>query len=84
YAPEAFGAIVDARYVNTTRVEVEGVDVTVRYAFDWHGNALDVSGNASLLDRFDSQNTPTSPVASILDRPNDPLSLRGRAGLGWT
>lgn len=83
YAPEAFGAIVDARYVNTTRVEVEGVDVTVRYAFDWRGNALDVSGNASLLDRFDSQNTPTSPVASILDRPNDPLSLRGRAGLGW-
>lgn len=80
----AYGAVVDARYVNTAEVLTQGVDFNAAYGFDLKGEAFKAGLNLTWLDRFDAQATPTSAVVSQLDRPNYPVSLRGRAQLGWT
>ena len=80
----SYGAIVDARYVNTARVEVEGVDVSVGYDFEVGANALDLNLAFSYLGRFDSQATPKSAAVSLRNRPNYPVGLRGRGTLAWS
>jgi outer membrane receptor protein involved in Fe transport len=84
YPATSYGAIVDARYVNTARVEVEGVDVSGGYAFEVGPDAFDLSLAFSYLDRFDSQATPRSATVSLKDRPNYPVGLRGRGALAWS
>lgn len=84
YPATSYGAIVDARYVNTARVQVEGVDISAGYAFDVGPNAFDLNLAFSYLSRFDSQATPNSTVVSLRDRPNYPVGLRGRSTAGWT
>lgn len=84
FAADAYGAIIDARYVNTASVQVRGADLTVGYAFEAGPNAFDMSTSLTWLERFDARATPTSAIESQLDRPNYPVSLRGRAALSWT
>jgi len=80
----AYGAIIDARYVNTANVQVQGADLTVGYTFDIGTDAFDLSTSLTWLERFDARATPSSPIESQLDRPNYPVSLRGRSSLSWT
>jgi hypothetical protein len=80
----SYGAIVDARYVNTAKVQVEGLDLSAGYGFNLAGNAFDLDVNLTWLERFDAQPTPTSPTVSQLDRPNFPVGLRGRASASWS
>lgn len=80
----SYGAIVDARYVNTAEVQVEGLDLSAGYGFNLAGNAFDLDVNLTWLERFDAQPTPTSPTVSQLDRPNFPVGLRGRASASWS
>lgn len=80
----SYGAIVDARYVNTARVEVEGMDLSASYVFDVGPNAFNLKADLTYLDRFDSQATPNSLVVSELDRPTFPVGLRGRTTLDWS
>jgi hypothetical protein len=75
---------VDARYVNTARVEVEGVDVSAGYGFEVGPNAFDLNLAFSYLGRFDNQATPKSAIVSLRDRPNYPVGLRGRGTVGWS
>lgn len=84
YPATSYGAIVDARYVNAARVEVEGFDANARYAFDVGPHAFDLGLTLSYLARFDSQITPDAPAVSLRDRPNYPVGLRGRGALGWS
>lgn len=80
----AYGAIVDARYVNTARVTTQGLDLAAVYDFNLGEDAFDAGVNFTYLDRFDAQATPTAPAVSQLDRPNYPVALRGRSHLGWS
>ena len=80
----SYGAIVDARYVNTARVQVEGLDLSAGYGFSLEDNAFDLDANLTWLERFDAQPTPTSPTVSQLDRPNFPVGLRGRTSASWS
>lgn len=84
YPATSYGAIVDARYVNAARVEVEGIDANARYAFDIGPDAFDLGLTLSYLARFDSWTTPESAAQSLRDRPNYPVGLRGRGSLGWS
>ncbi len=84
FPAQAYGAIIDARYVNTASVQVRGADLTVGYAFDVGPNAFDLSTSLTWLERFDARPTPTSTTESQVDRPNYPVSLRGRSTLSWT
>lgn len=80
----SYGAIVDARYVNTARVQVQGADVTADYGFDLGSNAFNVAVNLTWLERFDAQPTSTSPTVSQVNRPNFPVGLRGRTSGSWS
>lgn len=80
----SYGAIVDARFVNAARVEVEGMDLAATYAFDVGRDAFEVRVDVTWLDRFDTRATPASPVVSELNRPTFPVGLRGRSSLNWS
>lgn len=80
----SYGAIVDARYVNTAKVQVEGLDLSAGYRFNLADNAFDLDVTLTWLERFDAQPTPTSPTVSQLDRPNFPVGLRGRTSASWS
>lgn len=84
YPANAYGAIVDARSVNTAQARVTGMDVTGTYGFSWGRDRFDLSANLSRLFRYDRQLTPSSPVDDILDTPGNPVDLKGRATLSWT
>lgn len=80
---ESYGAILDARYVNTNTLVVEGIDLTGSWRFERGRDAFVLGGNVSHLLRYDSQATPTSPVLSRLDTPNNPVGLRARTHADW-
>ena len=80
----SYGAIVDARYVNTAKVQVEGLDLSAGYGFNLADNAFNLDVALTWLERFDAQPTPTSPTVSQLDRPNFPVGLRGRTSASWS
>ncbi len=83
YPPAAFGAIVDSRYINTSSLEVRGVDLAGSYAFELGDHKLNLSANASYLINFNQQLTPTSPIESIVDTPGRPLALRASTTFNW-
>jgi iron complex outermembrane recepter protein len=83
FPADAYGAIADARYVNTNRLEVEGVDLSGSWSFERGEDRFTMSGSASWLLRYESQSTPTAPTVDRLDTPNNPLDLRLRAGFDW-
>ena len=84
FPAEAYGAIVDARFVNTSSVLLKGIDANLGYAFDIGDHAFDLDANLTYLDRFDTQATPTAPVQSGINSPNLPVDFRGRASANWT
>lgn len=89
FAPDAFpatayGAVVDARYVNAASVEVEGVDLAARYRFATPGGSMSLGGDLTWLSRFERQVTPTSPVIDLVGQATYPMALRARAEAAWT
>lgn len=80
----SYGAIVDARFVNTARVEVEGVDAFGGYAFDAGPHHFDLVFNLTRMTKYDSRATPQSQIVSQIDRPQYPVGLRGRSQLNWS
>lgn len=83
YPANAYGAIVDARSVNTAKAQVTGLDITAAYGF-WRGeDRFDLNANLSRLFRYDRQLTPASKVDDILDTAGNPVDLRARATASW-
>jgi len=80
----SYGAIVDARYVNTTSVLVQGADLNIDYGLSRGADAFDLGFNLTWLERFDARPTPNAPSVSQLDRPNFPVGLRGRGSASWS
>lgn len=83
FPPEAIGAIVDLRYVNTGLLDVSGVDLSVGYTLARGGNQFDLSANLSYLFRYRQQLTPTSAAIDQLDLAGRPVDWRGRLSAGW-
>ncbi|WP_332768898.1 TonB-dependent receptor [Phenylobacterium sp.] len=79
----AFGVIVDARYVNTGRVHVRGVDLSGSYGFDRGRDRFDVSANASYLIDYALQVTPTAPTTNYVGIAGQPVDLRARVAFAW-
>lgn len=80
----AYGAVVDNRFVNATRLEVEGIDVAARYAFDLGPGAASIDGSVTRLLRYDRNLTEASPTEALVGTPNFPARWRGRIGGQWT
>jgi iron complex outermembrane receptor protein len=84
YPPTTYGAIIDGRWINTSSVDVRGLDLLAAYPLKFGEQILRLDASASWLLDFDSQTTPTSPVRSVLDQVGYPVSLRTRAGASWS
>jgi len=84
FPPTAFGAIADNRFVNTTTLEVSGLDLTGGYRFEVDQDAFALGANATYLLRYDQQITPSSPVADDVNVANFPVRFRGRLTADWT
>jgi len=80
----SIAAIIDTRYVNTGKVDVTGIDLTLGYEIPAGSNRFQLSANGTYLLHYREQVTPTSPTIDERDRVGEPVDLRGRLGLGWT
>ena len=84
FPPEAFAAIVDNRYVNTTTLRVRGVDVTASYRFKLGGDNVALGLNATYMADYKQQITPTSGSQDRIGIAGFPVKLRARATADWT
>ena len=74
-----YGAIVDARYVNTGSLHVAGLDAQIGYSITHGATHFDLAANGAYLERYDQGITPTSVPVSRLNTANFPVRFRGRA-----
>ncbi len=80
----SIGAIIDTRYVNTGKVDVSGVDLTLRYTIPAGRNRFDLAASGTYLARYREQLTPTSSPIEQIGRVGEPVDLRGRMTAGWS
>jgi len=84
YPTTAYTAIVDARYVNTGGLHVQGFDFTARYGAPVGGGKLDLTANASYVLDYKRKVTPDTPWLSLLNQARQPVDLRAKLGATWT
>ena len=84
FATESYGAIVDARWVNTGQVLVRGLDVNAQYAARLGQDPLMLSATASWLMDYDRKVTRASQAVDLAGRVANPADLRLRARAAWT
>jgi outer membrane receptor protein involved in Fe transport len=84
FPAESYGAIVDARYVNTGRLLVRGFDLQAEHAVGLFGGRLALGWNGTVLTRYDQTLTPTAPTVRLLARPAQPARVRARLSADWT
>jgi iron complex outermembrane receptor protein len=80
----SYGAIVDARYVNTAQVQVRGVDLTATYGFSRGEDRFELSANVSYLMDYQRRVTPTSPSVELVSTAGQPVDLRAQATATWS
>ncbi len=80
----AYGAIADARYVNTGELDVRGIDFTAAYSTTIGADRLDLQADLSWLDRYQRKVTPLSTPVQLAGIAGYPADLRGRASGTWT
>ncbi|HEY9235347.1 MAG TPA: TonB-dependent receptor [Phenylobacterium sp.] len=81
--PEAYGAIVDSRYVNTASLRVSGIDLSAAYEHAFGDDVVAISGAASHLYRYEQTVTPTSAPVDLVGIATYPLDWRARGTLDW-
>jgi outer membrane receptor protein involved in Fe transport len=80
---DAYGAIVDARYVNTAALRVSGVDVSAVYRRTFGRDTLTFSGSLTRLYRYEQRLTPDSPPNDLVGIATYPVDLRARGAADW-
>ncbi|MGR4866735.1 TonB-dependent receptor domain-containing protein [Caulobacter sp. LARHSG274] len=84
YDIDTYGAIIDAREVNTGRLEVEGLDATAAYKTTLRGHPLVLNASLSWLTRYRRKLTPTSARTELAGQAGYPADLRGRVSATWS
>jgi iron complex outermembrane receptor protein len=84
YPDTAFGAILDARWVNAASVDVRGVDFTAATPLRFGEHAVDLDASASWIADYRVQTTTTSPEQSRVGQVGFPVRLRARLGGTWS
>ncbi|PVM92766.1 TonB-dependent receptor [Caulobacter endophyticus] len=84
YAPEAYLAIADARYVNTGDFKVRGLDLTGTYGLSVGGNPIVVTGNLSWLLSYKRKITAAAQGVELAGTAEYPADLRARVSATWS
>ncbi len=64
---DAFGVIVDARWLNTASVEVRGVDGYLAYDLDLAGGELTIEASGSYMTDYRRRITSAAPTVDLVD-----------------
>ncbi|MCI3135386.1 TonB-dependent receptor [Phenylobacterium aquaticum] len=84
FPASAYGAIVDARYVNTAKVEVRGLDLSAAYGWQRAADRFELAGDLSYLADYRRKVTPSSPAVQLINLAGQPLRLRAHGALSWS
>ena len=84
FDPTAYGAIAEARYVNTGELKVRGLDVTASYSGQIGEDRLDLQANLSWLMDYARNVTPLSTPVDLAGQAGYPSDLRARVSATWT
>lgn len=84
FPAESYGAIVDARFVNTASLRVRGLDVTTSYTFARGADRFSFDANGSWLFGYEQKITPTALPIDLVGVANFPAKFRGRASADWS
>jgi len=84
FPTNAYGAVVDTRWVNTGAVRVRGLDVSGSQAWTMGGGRMTADTSASWILDYESRTTPTAPVEQVAGLIGYPVKLRARSGLTWS
>ncbi len=81
---EAYGVIVDGRWLNAAEVHVRGVDGSIAYDLDLGAaGALTLEATGSYMDQYQRKITPTAPQEDLVDTLGFPVDFRGTAAAVW-
>lgn len=80
----AYGLVVDARWVNTTSVHLRGVDLSAAYDLERGSNAFRFEASGSWLTDYERQITPAAPVRNVVGDIGYPVDFRGSVAASWT
>ncbi|WP_233247753.1 TonB-dependent receptor [Caulobacter endophyticus] len=83
YQPQAYGAIADARYVNTGTFEVRGLDLTGSYRLTAFNDPVVLSGNLSWLMSYSRRVTSAAQKTELAGMAENPADLRARVSASW-
>jgi outer membrane receptor protein involved in Fe transport len=84
YAPTAYQAIADGRYVNAGVFQVRGLDLTGSYRLRVHDDPLTLSGNLSWLMSYKRKTTVTAQSVELTGMAGNPADLRARLSSAWS
>lgn len=84
YGVDTYGAIVEARNVNTGSLDVRGVDLTGSYTTTLLGDPLSLNASLSWLTRYERKVTPTAAATQLAGQAGYPADLRARVSATWT
>jgi outer membrane receptor protein involved in Fe transport len=84
FAPEAYGAIVDARFVNTGALHVSGIDLFGSYETGVLSGRLRFTASATDLLHYEQQLTPTGVVFERAGIAGFPTKVRARGAVEWS
>jgi outer membrane receptor protein involved in Fe transport len=83
FPPSAYGAIINANYLNVATLEVDGVDFNARYAATLGQDRVSLAATATYLADYKQQTTTASALTQFVSTPGEPVDWRGRATLDW-
>ncbi|HEV2533565.1 TonB-dependent receptor [Phenylobacterium sp.] len=84
FPPESYGAIVDARFVNTGSLQVSGIDLAASYDTDRLNGHVRLAATASDLLHYEQQLTPTGSVVERAGIAGFPAKFRARTTAEWS
>ena len=84
FPPSAYGAIINANFLNVATLQVQGIDLNGRYTKAIGRGLLTLSGSATYLADYKQQTTAASQLVQFVSTPGEPVDWRARATLDWT
>jgi outer membrane receptor protein involved in Fe transport len=84
FPAQAYGAIVDGRFVNTGQLRVRGLDVSARYEARLGADPLLLSADISWLADYRRKITPGSNAVDRAGFTGEPADFRARYAAAWT